>query len=385
MENSILGLKIIHVRTKKEFKEFVYLPLKIYKNDPVWVPPLWAEEYSEYRKGKNAVLAHSDYQLFLVLRDNKTVGRVIVYIDHNFNTFYQSKTGFFGAFECVDDSSAGRALLEKAEEWLKAKGMDAIRGPIDPVAEKWGFVVAGYDRDQVLMSPHNPQYYNEMVMSYGFSKAKDLLVYSADMGTGYRMPERFERFSRFLLKRKPNLSVRKMDVKNIQSEARHIWKIMNTAISGNWGFVPIELAEVEDLVKKLKTIVDADAVWFVEDKGVPVGCALGFPDINRIIKKIRGRMLPFGFVRFITDLKKITDYRLWALAVLEEYHGMGLDVLLYAHLYEALLPKEIRMEANYILEDNVLIKNALLKLGMREIKKYRVYEKRIDKRSIGDD
>lgn len=378
MENSIHGLKTIPVRTKKEFKEFVYLPLKIYKNDPVWVPPLWSEEYSEYRRGENAVLAHSDYQLFLAVRDNKTVGRVIVYIDYNFNKFYQSKTGFFGAFECSEDFYAGEALLEKTEQWLTGKGMDTIRGPIDPVAEKWGFVVDGYDMDQVLMSPHNPPYYNEMVTSYGFSKAKDLLVYSADMGNGYRMPQRFERFSSFLLKRKPNLAVRKMDVKNIKSEARHIWKIMNTAISGNWGFVPIDLEEVEDLVKKLKTIVDADAVWFVEDKGVPVGCALGFPDINRIIKKIRGRMLPFGFVRFITDLKKITDYRLWALAVLEEYHGMGLDVLLYAQLYEALFPKKVRMEANYILEDNVHIKNALLKLGMTSIKKYRVYEKGID-------
>ena len=152
---------------------------------------------------------------------------------------------------------------------------------------------------------------------------------------------------------------------------------MNTAVSGNWGYVPIEIDEVKDLVRKLKAIVDPDAIWFVEDNRVPVGCALGFPDINRIIKKNRGRMFPFGFIRFITGLKKIRDYRLWALAVLKEYHGMGLDVLLYAKLYEALLPKGIRMEANYILEDNHHIKNAIEKLGMIKIKTYRVYEKKL--------
>jgi len=256
--------------------------------------------------------------------------------------------------------------------------MISIRGPIDPVAEKWGFVIDGYDKDQIFMSPHNPPYYNNFAVSAGYSKAKDLLVYSAHMGDGYRMPERFKKFSDFLLKKKTNLSVREIDLKNINSEAAHIWKIMNTAVSSNWGYVPIEIEEVRDIVKKLKAIVDPDAILFVEDNGVPVGCALGFPDINRIIKKNRGRMLPFGFIRFITGLKKIRDYRLWALAVLEEYHGMGLDVLLYAKLYETLLPKGIRMEANYILEDNVHIKNALLKLGMVEIKQYRVYEKKMD-------
>ncbi len=377
MDKKSNNVTIEPVSTNKDLKQFVYLSSRIYKDDPVWVPPIWSSEYKEYRDKKNAVLAHSDYQLFLAYKDGDAVGRVIVYIDDNFNTFYKSKTGFFGAFESLEDPAVGEALLRKTEEWISAKGMDSVRGPIDPVAEKWGFVIDGYEKDQIFMSPHNQPYYNNFVTNAGYSKAKDLLVYSADMGDGYRMPDRFKRFSDFLLKKRPNLTVRKIDLKNIQSEAEHIWKIMNTAVSGNWGYVPIEMDEVKDLVKKLKAIVDPDAVLFVEDNGVPVGCALGFPDINRIIKQNKGLMLPFGFIRFITGLKKIKDYRLWALAVLEEYHGMGLDVLLYAKLYEALLPKGIRMEANYILEDNVHIKNALLKLGMNKIKEYRVYEKKI--------
>lgn len=375
MENKI---SIKTVKKNIELKQFIYLPLQIYKGDSVWVPPMWSSEYTEYRDNKNAVLAHSDYQLFLAYVDERVSGRIIVYIDHNFNKFYKTQTGFFGAFESVNNPSVGEALLQEAETWLAGKGMNTVRGPIDPVAEKWGLVIDGYDQDQIFMSPHNPHYYNNFVTNTGYSKAKDLLVYSADMGGGYKMPDRFKRFSDFLLKRKPNLTVRSINLKNIQAEAEHIWKIMNTAVSGNWGYVPIEMEEVKDLVKKLKAIVDPDAVLFVEDNGVPVGCALGFPDINRIIKKNHGRMLPFGFIRFFSDLKKIKDYRLWALAVFEEYQGMGLDVLLYAKLYDALLPKGIRMEANYILEDNVYIKNALEKLGMVKIKAYRVYEKSID-------
>ncbi|MCK5152801.1 MAG: hypothetical protein KAQ93_00455 [Spirochaetales bacterium] len=374
----INSVTIKPVITNKDLKKFIYLPLQIYEADSVWVPPMWSSEYKEYRDKKNAVLEHSDYQLFLAYIDERVVGRVIVYIDYNFNKFYKTQTGFFGAFESVNNPDVGASLLQKAEKWLADKSMTSVRGPIDPVAEKWGFVIDGYDQDQIFMSPHNPAYYNDFVTNAGYSKARDLLVYSADMGDSYRMPDRFKRFSDFLLKNKTNLTIRKIDLKNIASEAEHIWKIMNTAVSGNWGYVPIEIDEVKNIVKKLKAIVDPDAILFVEDNGIPVGCALGFPDINRIIKKNRGRMFPFGFVRFITGLKKIKDYRLWALAVLEEYQGMGLDVLLYAKLYKALLPKGIRMEANYILEDNVHIKNALLKLGMVKIKKYRVYEKKID-------
>jgi len=106
-----------------------------------------------------------------------------------------------------------------------------------------------------------------------------------------------------------------------------------------------------------------------------VACCLGFPDINGLIKKIRGRMFPLGFVTFLLGLKKIRDYRLWGLAVLPEYQGMGLDVLLYTRIYRFIREKRIRLEANYVLEDNLRIRNALEKLGMVRTKTYRVFEK----------
>ncbi len=365
------------VKSRKELRKFVYFPKYLYGNDSVWVPPLWIFDFIEYWKGKNAVLSHSDYQLLLALKDKKVVGRVIVYIDHNFNAFYQSKTGFFGAFEVINDPAVSKALFKTVEIWLKDNGMDTIRGPIDPVAECWGFVAKGYDKPPVFMSPYNPDYYNTLAVEMGYKKVKDLLVYEADMMKGYEIPERFERFSDTFITRRTNFTLRRINVKNIKKEAEYIWHIMNTAVSGNWGYVPLEREEVDDLVGKLRIIVDPDAVWFVEDNGIPVGCALGFPDINILIKKMNGRLNPIGILKFTAGLKKLRDYRLWALAVLPEYHGLGLDVLLYTSLNRALKSKKIRMEANYILEDNPHIRNALEKLGMVQIKSYRVYEKEI--------
>jgi GNAT superfamily N-acetyltransferase len=113
----------------------------------------------------------------------------------------------------------------------------------------------------------------------------------------------------------------------------------------------------------------------VEDSGVPVGYALGFPDLNVLLARMRGRLFPLGFVTLLTGLRRVRDYRLFGLAVLPAYHNLGLDVLLYMSLYEALAPRGVRLEANYILEDNRHIRNALEKLELEQTKIYRVYEK----------
>jgi GNAT superfamily N-acetyltransferase len=280
----------------------------------------------------------------------------------------------FGGFECIDDKGVAEALFSAAEEWLIKRGIVEIRGPINPVAESWGFLLEG-NTSPVFMSPHNPLYYNDFIEFSGYSKAKDLVVYEADTAKGYDLPERFINFDKKILENRKNLSVRNINKKELQTEALHILNILNASVADNWGFVPVEKDEMISIVKTLKLILDEEAILFVEDQGVPVAVALGFPDINIVLKKINGRLNPLSIYRLIRERKHITDYRLWGLAVLPEYQGQGLDVLLYVQLYKALKPRKIRLEANYMLEDNYKILNALEKMNLTQIKKYRVYQK----------
>lgn len=367
-------MKIITVATKKQMRAFVRLPQKLYQNDSCYVPPLWADERAAYTAKNNPILKNSDFTLFLALDDQSMpVGRTIAYIDHNYNRHYDAKIGFFGAFDCIADHSAGRLLVEAAEEWLKQRGMDTVRGPIHPVAENWGFVLEGCDSAPVYMSPWNPVHYHDFFKEY--SKAKDLLVYEADVQNGYTLPKRFEGFIDRFLRRYPQISIRRLNMSRIKDDARAILDISNAALSDNWGYVPLELSVMEDMLKKLKLIVDPDAVWMVEDDGQPVGYCLGFPDINVLLARIRGRLFPFGWLSLLRGLKKLRDYRLFGLAVHPRWHGKALDALMYIHLYQNLYAKNVRMEANYILEDNLHIKNALEKLGLVRTKTYRIYEK----------
>ena len=368
-------MNIVQVRNRKKMKAFVNFPRILYRNDPYWVPPMWSEERKAYSGKTNVMLHNNEYVLLLVYEQGTLLGRSLVYIDKDFNRYYSTTIGFFGAFECFDNSEAARLLFSASIGWLKERGMNAIRGPIHPIAESWGFLLKGYDSLPVLMASFNPPYYHTLMEDSGFEKIKDLLAYEVDTNLGYEIPKRVVRFTKSLLDRHPEFSVRKIDTNNLMKDAEYIWKITNTSLCDNWGYVPVEESVMKDMVRRLKVILDKDAIWFVQDKGIPVGFALGFPDPNAIIKRIGGKLLPTGFISLLLGRKKITRYRLFALGVLSQYHGMGLDVLLYKHLYDALAGKKILLEANYILEDNWKIRNALEKLDMRRTKEYRIYER----------
>lgn len=372
-----MSVQIEEVKSKKSMRWFVYFPEKLYRADPRWVPPLWIEERKSYTR-KNPVLAHSDYTLFIAFKEKKVVGRILAYVDHNFNRHFNSAAGFFGAFECVDDLAVAKALFHRAEQWIKSCRMTAVMGPINPIAECWGFLYKGFESPPVFMAPYNPPYYNDFMESLGYVKVMDLLAYEGDMKKGYCIPDRFVRFREKLLLKKPNLRIRKLDFRQLPREAENIWRISNISLQGNWGYVPLDMGELLAMFKKLKIVVDEDAVLFVEDSGMPVGYCLGFPDLNIILKQIRGRLFPFGFVKLLSSVKKITDFRLWALAVLPAYKNMGLDVLLYMSLYESLKSRRVHLEANWVLEDNARMRNALEKLNLLQTKVYRIYEKSLE-------
>lgn len=359
-------------------RDFVRLPEKLLGDYPQYVPPIWLDEKSAYKGKTNPILKNSSFELLMLLDANAhPIGRLIVYVDHNHNEYYQEKTGFFGAFVCIENLEAGQLLVDAAQMWLKSKGMQRIRGPINPVAEEWGLVFQGYDSTPVYMSPWNPPFFHDFFKGSGYDKIKDLLVYEADMGKDYLLPERFERFSKKFAKRYPNVSIRRLNLRKMKQDAKSIWELSNIALADNWGYVPLELPVMEDMLRKLRLIVDPDAVWIVEDGQRAIGYCLGFPDINIILKQINGKLLPFGWIKLLFSVKKLRDYRLFGLAVHPDWKGKALDAIMYINLYKHLLPKKIRMEANYILEDNNYIKNSLEKLGMVHIKTYRIYEKQL--------
>ena len=362
------------VSDRRDLGKFIDFPYRLYQNDPIWVPPLRSEQKAQFKPEKNPMLSHCEIQLFLLMEDGDIIGRCSAFIDHLAVEHWGEPIGLFGAFECVKNESGAHLLLESAREWLVERGMKAMRGPWSFASQEWGLEIEGGSRRPVILAPHNPSYYADYFESFGLKKAIDLLAYLADMADGYQFPERYLTLTEKIQSRY-GVTVRPVDMKDLENEVMIIVDLSNRSLSDNWGYYPVTQEEARGMARDLRQIVNPEVILIAEDRsGQPIGFAMSLPDINNLLKDMHGRMLPFGWLKLLLGLKHIRQYRMWGLGVVPEYQGKAIDTLLYKATYEALKDINVCMEINYVLEDNHRMNNALLKLGVKPIRRYRVYE-----------
>lgn len=371
-------IQIYRVQNRRDLRQFIRLPYHLYRDDPLWVPPLRLEQWKQFDREKNPMLAHCTVQLFLLKDGVEVIGRCAAFIDHLAVDYWGAPIGLFGSFECADDGAAAHLLLEAAQGWLRERGMKTMRGPWSFASQEWGLEIEGGERPPVILAPHNPPYYPVHFDSFGLKKAIDLLAYLADMNAGYQVPERYLTLTEKIRSRY-NVTVRAVDLDNLEQEVMTIVEVSNCSIADNWGYRPVTMEEARAMARDLKPIVNPQALLIAEDVGGnPIGFGISLPDVNRILHGMNGRILPFGWLKLLLGLKKLRHYRMWALGVVPEYQGRAIDTLLYQAIYDALKDIRVCMEINYVLEDNHRMINALVKMGVTPIRRYRVYEMAID-------
>jgi GNAT superfamily N-acetyltransferase len=367
------------VESRRDFEAFLSLPWKIYRDDPMWVPPMKSSARNELKGEKNPFLRHCDYKLFILVRDGEVVGRIAALVDHLAIKAWGQDIGMFAYFECALDDEEGAAegsalLLGTARDWLRSAGMKIMRGPWTFMSQEWGLVVEGFEPEPVIMAPYNPPGYADLLEAFGLTKAKDLLCWELSVPDGYVIPERILTLTDSIAERY-GLSVRTMDVSRFEEEVALFAKLSLTTLENNWGISPITDEEVAALAKDLRSVLVQKCVLFAHTaEGRDVGFALSIPDINKILKKTRGRMLPFGWLRLLWGIPRLRHYRMFALGVAKDFHGKGVDALLYRAMWERMAEPNVTMEINYVLEDNAPMVNAITKLGARPSRRYRVYE-----------
>ena len=370
-------MNIIPVTTSSELKKFIRLPYRLYKDDPVWVPPLLTEVSKQFDRKRNPTLDHCEFALFLLENEDEIIGRIAAFTDNVALKEWKDAVGLFGYFECIDDRNAAHALLDAATGWLRSKGMKFMRGPWSFVSQEWGLVIEGFKPSPTIMAPYNPSYYISLITGNGFEKIKDLLVYYISAGEGYKIPERILTLTDDVAKRY-NIRTRKMNMRDYENELSRIIELSNKSLIDNWGYTQVTREEAEAIGADLKSIIHPKGVIFAEDSnGQPVGFAITIPDLNSIIKGLGGRLLPFGWLKLLFGLPRLRRYRMFALGVLPEYQGKGIDSLIYRALYETLYAPDIWLEINYVLEDNAPMNNAIIKLDAKLLRRYRIYQKRI--------
>ncbi len=369
-------MEIRVVESKKDFKEFLSLPEKLFQKDINWVPKL-DMDIKHLLGDSNPYYEHAWKKLFIAYKDGKPVGRIAAIIDYNFIDFHKQKTGYFGFFECIDDIEAAKALFNSCEEALKDKGMENIMGPMNPSSnDECGMLVEGFNAPPRFMMPYNPRYYIGLLGVAGYGKAKDLLALNMKVSEGDH--SKLEKFVNKITKRSPEMSTRPIKMKEFKTEVEHIKDIYNSAWEKNWGFVPWTDAELNDVAKNLKALVVEDLVQMGCSEDKPIAFLMALPDYNEIIKKIGRSLLPLGWLKFIMLKKNIKNLRLLAMGVSKDYQNKGIGALMY---YNALQVARSRgfaeCEFSWILEDNIETLRIGQLMGAEVYKKYRIYQKNL--------
>jgi hypothetical protein len=367
-------MRIHPVATRKDLAAFIDLHYKLYKKDPVWVPPLRDEQRGQFDPKRNPLLDHCEWQLFLLENNGAYIGRIAAFIDVLAMDFWKERIGLFGYYECVPDPAASLLLLEAARDWLRTKDCTSMRGPWSFVSQEWGLVVEGFEPSPVVMAPYNPPYYEKHLTDFGLAKVKDLLCWYISAAEGYKVPERILELTDAVQKRY-DVRIRQLDMKHYDEEVKIIIELANSTIIDNWGYSPVPVAEVKAMAHDMKPVLQPKGVLFAEDaSGKPIGFAITLPDINSLLKGLNGHMFPFGFIKLLAGIPRLRRYRMFALGVVPEYQGKAIDSLIYRAMYDTLYTPDMWMEINYVLEDNWPMVNAIKKLNAVPLRRYRVYE-----------
>lgn len=371
-----MGIDIRTVETKKDWKDFLKLPWTIYKNNEYWVPPLLSEVRETLDIMRNPFWQHAKREVFLALQEDLPVGRIVAVVDENHNNFHNEKTGFFGFFECVNNSEVASILWDEAKKWLKVNGMDIMRGPVSPsMNDENAFLLEGFDKPPTVMMPYTPPYYLEQAERYGFKKAKDLLSFIKYAKDG--IPPRIEKMIN-RIKKRTNVKVRPFNMRNFERDVQFLKDIYNAAWEKNWGFVPMTDAEIDITGKKLKQFVEPELVLFAEMDGRPVAVSVTVPDINQVLKRLNGRLGPIEMLKFLLYKRKITGARSLIGGVMKEYRETGIIAVLYYETEKANLRLGYEWcELGWNLEDNELINRFDEAIGGKLYKRYRIYEVKI--------
>jgi GNAT superfamily N-acetyltransferase len=373
------GVCVEPVRDRRALREFVTFPFTLYRGDSCWVPPLIEERLAFFDPRKNPFFDHARYRLFLARQNGALVGTIGAVVDDRYNDFHNERMGAFGFCETIDNQTVADALLDAAESWIDAEGMQIVRGPLNfSTNQEVGLLIDGFDEPPVVMMTYNPRYYQRLIEVAGYHKAIDLYAYDGSLDDRWRnAPPKVFHAAEVAVQRE-GVRIRPVNMRRFADEIELAKQVYNRAWERNWGFVPMTDREIDHLAAGLRPVLDPALLFIAETQaGEPIGVSITLPDLHQALRwSGGGHMFPFGLAKFLWHKRRIDQVRMFILGVVEEYRGRGIDAAFYVETARAALAHGYkRIEGSWVLETNVMMNRIIKRLGGRRYKTYRIYEK----------
>jgi hypothetical protein len=343
----------------------------------VWVPPLKLERRIFLSRRFNAYFSHGDAQLFLARRDGSVVGRISAQYDDAFNAHHGNRWGMFGFLELEDDPEILPPLLDAAERWLSSRGRDHMIGPMDfTMNDESGVMIEGFDRVPLVKQPWHPPYYQRLAEGAGLGKAMDLLMWELQISDREKiLPVIFKLAGE--VEPRHGIRLRKMSRRSLRKDMDRFADVYNSAWSENWGFSPYSKKDLDAYTQELQLVFDQH--WFMvaeTAEGETVAVAITVPDVNQVLAKMKGRLLPLGWWHFLRKGRTIDRVRVGFLGVKPQFQHTGVAAKMYVeHFDMASATPQTWGEMGWILETNTNMNRAMEAMGGRIVRRYRIYER----------
>lgn len=340
-------MQIIEVINRHDKKEFINLPKRLYKDDQFWVCQLDSTIESVFDPAKNHTFGHGVAIRWILKNDNGiTIGRIAAFIDQVRSAANSQPTGGVGFFETIDNKEAAFALFDIAREWLTARGMKAMDGPINfgENDNNWGLLVEGFVQQGFGM-PYHKKYYRSFFEEYGFKNYFEQYSYHRNLREDnneiFQFPERMRKIAEWLSHR-PDYSFHHFEFRKKEKFVQDIIEIYNSTWSlFKEDFTPLNATFLEESLKKAKLIVDEELIWFAYFKDKPVSFFILFPDFNQILRHFNGHLNLWNLVRFVyfRMTHKMTRVRAIVGGVHPSYQNSGVESAIFLQLYKVFKQK----------------------------------------------
>jgi len=363
------------VLTRKELHDFIFLPEKVHKSEPNWLPPIYMDERELFNKKKNKSYKYADALLLLAYKDGKPVGRIMGIVNNRYNAINNEQHGRFCFMECYNDHEVFHALISRVENWVKEKGMTKLVGPLGfSDKDPQGFQIEGFEYPLFITSANNSPYMATLIEKEGYQKKVDLVNYLGKMPE--KSPEIYDRVFARIVKSEGYKIIEFNTKKELKQYIIPVLELMNQTFMEIYGFVPLTDKEKVEFANRYLPILDPKFIKVVEAKGELIAFAIGMPDVSPGIKACNGRLLPFGIFKVLKESKRSKKLLMMLGGVKKEYRGKGIDVLMGVKLLQSAIKYKMEeFDSHLVLEDNMKMRGEHERVGGKVVKKYRIYQK----------
>jgi GNAT superfamily N-acetyltransferase len=369
-------LKEIH--SAKQLKDFISFQYNLYRDNKYFIPPLRSDEKKTLDKNLNPAFDFCEAKYWLVYKNDKVAGRIAGIINHKYAEKWKVKKARFGWIDFIDDENVSALLLNAAENWAKEKGMQEIHGPLgftDMDGE--GMLIEGFEEESTLGSIYNYPYYPVHLEKLNYIKDVDWVEYNAKIPDV--IPEKIERIAKISAERNKLTLLKLKTAKEVSKYAYDVFYLINETYKDLYGFVELTDKQIDGYVKQYFSFVRPEYVpLIVDEHGKLAGFGITMPSLNKALKKMNGKLFPFGFLLLLREMKRSKSLDLYLTAVRTDMQNKGVNAMLIDHIYRICIKNGIKtVETNRELETNIKVQSQWKLFETRQHKRRRCYKKNL--------